>query len=98
MVNSLLVWELLCIIFQNGLLCGNVGYALISFTVHLNVRHTLLLTVVNVVVKFSSYNVLHLQHYSNMTPTSFEDRPALFGGLLPMDGLMVRDYQNQSHP
>ncbi|XP_012690311.2 E3 ubiquitin-protein ligase RNF167 isoform X2 [Clupea harengus] len=27
-------------------------------------------------------------HYSNMTPMSFEDRPALFGGLLPIDGLM----------
>ncbi|KAG5284050.1 hypothetical protein AALO_G00022450 [Alosa alosa] len=27
-------------------------------------------------------------HYSNMTPMSFEDRPALFGGLLPMEGLM----------
>ncbi|KAL2094921.1 hypothetical protein ACEWY4_009640 [Coilia grayii] len=27
-------------------------------------------------------------HYSNMTPMSFEDRSAMFGSLLPMEGLM----------
>lgn len=34
--------------------------------------------------------MLFWQQYSNMTSQLFEDMPALFGGQLPKDGLMVR--------
>lgn len=44
------------------------------------------------------FSVSSSQHYSNMTPMSFEDRSAMFGSLLPIEGLMVRDAQNCSAP